>query len=162
MVLFQFLWQQILQAEELMSMASRTSSTTIYRTNLKVTFTVLEERLVQDAAVLHTPFCDDSESGYLVGIQQLIGKEIPVESSHPFHFIGAIPKPGQKPGKIKEKSGTKKRPRNQKSNSNRGRQNNNSRQNNNRSSGGEQSSRPRRNNRSRNDRGNKNHRSERD
>lgn len=56
-------------------------------------------------------FCDDSESGYLVGIQQLIGKEIPVESSHPFHFIGAIPKPGQKAGKIKEKSGTKKRPR---------------------------------------------------
>ena len=113
-------------------------------------------------------FCDDTESGYLVGIQQLIGKEIPVESSHPFHFIGAIPKPGQKPGKIKEKSGNKKRPRNQKSNSNRGRQNNNSRQNNNRSSGGEQSSRPRRNNRSRNDRGNqnnrgnKNHRSERD
>ena len=113
-------------------------------------------------------FCDDTESGYLVGIQQLIGKEIPVESSHPFHFSGAIPKPGQKPGKIKEKSGNKKRPRNQKSNSNRGRQNNNSRQNNNRSSGGEQSSRPRRNNRSRNDRGNqnnrgnKNHRSERD
>ena len=57
-------------------------------------------------------FCDDSESGYLVGIQQLIGKEIPVESSHPFHFIGAIPKPGQKAGKIKEKSGAKKRPRN--------------------------------------------------
>ena len=54
MVLFQFLWQQILQAEESMSMASRTSSTTIYRTNLKVTFTVLEERHVQDAAVLHT------------------------------------------------------------------------------------------------------------
>ena len=113
-------------------------------------------------------FCDDSESGYLVGIQQLIGKEIPVESSHPFHFIGAIPKPGQKPGKIKEKSGTKKRPRNQKSNSNRGRQNNNSRQNNNRSSSGEQSSRPRRDNRSRNDRGsqsnrgNQNHRSDRD
>jgi len=58
-------------------------------------------------------FCDDSESGYLVGIQQLIGKEIPVLSNHPFHFIGAIPKPGQKPGKVKDKSGTKKRPRNQ-------------------------------------------------
>jgi len=57
-------------------------------------------------------FCDDSESGYLVGIQQLIGKEIPVESKHPFHFIGAIPKPGQKPGKIKEKSGAKKSSRN--------------------------------------------------
>ncbi|NCG01221.1 MAG: DEAD/DEAH box helicase [Euryarchaeota archaeon] len=61
-------------------------------------------------------FCDDSESGYLVGIQQLIGKEIPVQSNHPFHFIGAIPKPGQKPGKIKDKSGTKKRPRNQNQN----------------------------------------------
>jgi len=57
-------------------------------------------------------FCDDSESGYLVGIQELIGKEIPVDSSHPFHFIGAIPKPGQKAGKIKEKSGAKKNPRN--------------------------------------------------
>jgi hypothetical protein len=56
MVLFQFLWQQILQAEELMSMASRTSSTTICRTNLKVTFTVLEEQPVPAAAALHTPF----------------------------------------------------------------------------------------------------------
>jgi len=56
-------------------------------------------------------FCDDSESGYLVGIQDLIEKEIPVDSSHEFHFVGAIPKPGQKAGKIKEKSGTKKRPR---------------------------------------------------
>ncbi len=56
-------------------------------------------------------FCDDSESGYLVGIQDLIGKEIPVDSSHEFHFVGAIPKPGQKAGKIKEKSGAKKRPR---------------------------------------------------
>ena len=56
-------------------------------------------------------FCDDSESGYLVGIQELIGKEIPVDSSHEFHFIGAIPKPGQKAGKIKEKSSAKKRPR---------------------------------------------------
>ena len=61
-------------------------------------------------------FCDDSESGYLVGIQQLIGKEIPVQSNHPFHFIGAIPKPGQKPGKVKDKSGAKKRPRNQNQN----------------------------------------------
>ena len=56
-------------------------------------------------------FCDDSESGYLVGIQELIGKEIPVDSSHEFHFVGAIPKPGQKAGKIKEKSSAKKRPR---------------------------------------------------
>ncbi len=47
-------------------------------------------------------FCDDSESGYLVGIQNLIGKKIPVINDHSFHFENAIPKPGQKPGKIKE------------------------------------------------------------
>jgi len=47
-------------------------------------------------------FCDDTESGYLVGIQQLIGKDIPVDDSHQFHYAGAIPKPGQKPGKMKE------------------------------------------------------------
>ena len=46
-------------------------------------------------------FCDNSESGYLVGIQQLIGYEIPIDENHDFHFVGAIPKPGQKPGKIK-------------------------------------------------------------
>jgi|AHCG01.1.fsa_nt_gi ATP-dependent RNA helicase RhlE len=57
-------------------------------------------------------FCDDSESGYLVGIQQLIGKEIPVDSSHEFHFIGAIPKPGQKAGKVKDPNASKKKPRN--------------------------------------------------
>ena len=56
-------------------------------------------------------FCDDSESGYLVGIQQLIGKEIPVHSAHPFHFIGAIPKPGQKPGKVKTGGQQKNKPR---------------------------------------------------
>ena len=56
-------------------------------------------------------FCDDTESGYLVGIQQLIGFDIGIDESHEFHFIGAIPKPGQKPGKIKtDKSG--KKPRN--------------------------------------------------
>ncbi|MBT5613646.1 MAG: DEAD/DEAH box helicase [Euryarchaeota archaeon] len=47
-------------------------------------------------------FCDDSESGYLVGIQNLIGKKIPVIDDHSFHFETAIPKPGQKAGKIKE------------------------------------------------------------
>jgi ATP-dependent RNA helicase RhlE len=47
-------------------------------------------------------FCDDTESGYLVGIQQLLGKDIPVDDSHQFHYAGAIPKPGQKPGKIKD------------------------------------------------------------
>jgi ATP-dependent RNA helicase RhlE len=49
-------------------------------------------------------FCDDSESGYLVGIQNLIGMEIPVETQNPFHFEGAIPKPGQKAGEMKKKS----------------------------------------------------------
>ena len=58
-------------------------------------------------------FCDDTESGYLVGIQQLIGKDIPVDDSHQFHYAGAIPKPGQKPGKIKDgKGGGKSRNRN--------------------------------------------------
>jgi ATP-dependent RNA helicase RhlE len=56
-------------------------------------------------------FCDDTEAGYLVGIQQLIGKEIPVDDQHQFHYPGAIPKPGQKPGKIKDGKGSGK-PRN--------------------------------------------------
>lgn len=56
-------------------------------------------------------FCDDTEAGYLVGIQQLIGKDIPVDDSHQFHYAGAIPKPGQKPGKMKEGKGSGK-PRN--------------------------------------------------
>ncbi|MDA7555622.1 DEAD/DEAH box helicase [Euryarchaeota archaeon] len=47
-------------------------------------------------------FCDESESGYLVGIQRLIGKQIPQFTDHPYHFHKAIPKPNQKPGKIKE------------------------------------------------------------
>ena len=46
-------------------------------------------------------FCDESESGYLVGIQNLIGFEINVDDEHEFHFQGAVPKPGQKAGKIK-------------------------------------------------------------
>ena len=52
-------------------------------------------------------FCDESESGYLVGIQQLIGQEIDADVGHEFHFSGAIPKPGQKPGKIKHKNQSK-------------------------------------------------------
>tara|TARA_Y100000766_G_C18896630_1_gene601289 strand:- start:1119 stop:2471 length:1353 start_codon:yes stop_codon:yes gene_type:complete len=56
-------------------------------------------------------FCDDTESGYLVGIQQLIGFEIDVDESHEFHFVGAIPKPDQKPGKIKTEKPSNK-PRN--------------------------------------------------
>ena len=63
-------------------------------------------------------FCDESESGYLVGIQQLIGHEIDTDIDHEFHFSGAIPKPDQKPGKIKENKSSKKksqnRPRNKK------------------------------------------------
>lgn len=54
-------------------------------------------------------FCDNSESGYLVGIQQLIGAEITVDDSHEFHFPGAIPKPDQRPGKIKENKSRKKK-----------------------------------------------------
>ena len=54
-------------------------------------------------------FCDNSESGYLVGIQQLIEAEITVDDSHDFHFHGAIPKPGQRPGKIKENKSQKKK-----------------------------------------------------
>ena len=46
-------------------------------------------------------FCDDSESGYLVGIERLIGKKIPVIDDHPYHFSKAIPKHNQRPGKIR-------------------------------------------------------------
>jgi len=48
-------------------------------------------------------FCDDTESGYLVGIQRLLGHEIPVIEDHPYHFPKAIPKPGQKPGEVRKK-----------------------------------------------------------
>ncbi len=99
-------------------------------------------------------FCDDTESGYLVGIQQLIGQEIPVDSQHDFHFIGAIPKPGQKPGKVKDSSGTKKRPRNNKSNNNsRGQNQNRPRRNSNNNQGnrgGNRSNNNRNNNRNNN------------
>ena len=54
-------------------------------------------------------FCDESESGYLVGIQRLIGKQIPQFKEHPYHFSKAIPKPDQKPGTIKESKKKKKR-----------------------------------------------------
>ncbi|MFL2984808.1 MAG: DEAD/DEAH box helicase [Candidatus Poseidoniaceae archaeon] len=57
-------------------------------------------------------FCDESESGYLVGIQQLIGHEIDTDISHEFHFSGAIPKPDQKPGKIKQKKPSQKKSNN--------------------------------------------------
>ena len=48
-------------------------------------------------------FCDASESGYLVGIQRLLGYEIPVIEDHPYHFPDAIPKPGQRPGEVRKK-----------------------------------------------------------
>ena len=46
-------------------------------------------------------FCDESESGYLVGIQRLLGHEIEVLEDQPYHFEKARPKPGQKPGRVK-------------------------------------------------------------
>jgi ATP-dependent RNA helicase RhlE len=46
-------------------------------------------------------FCDETESGYLVGIQRLLGNEIEVLDQQPYHFEKAIPKPGQKPGRVK-------------------------------------------------------------
>jgi ATP-dependent RNA helicase RhlE len=107
-------------------------------------------------------FCDDSESGYLVGIQQLIGQEIPVDSQHEFHFIGAIPKPGQKAGKMKDSSGTKKRPRNNKSNNNsRGQNQNRPRRNSNNnqgSRGGNRSTNNQNNNNRNNNSNNSSHR----
>ena len=46
-------------------------------------------------------FCDESESGFLIGIERLIGKKIPVIDDHPYHFSKAVPKPNQRPGKIR-------------------------------------------------------------
>ena len=61
-------------------------------------------------------FCDESESGYLVGIQQLIGHEIDTDIGHEFHFSGAIPKPDQKPGKIKQKKSSNRKQNNRNKN----------------------------------------------
>ena len=101
-------------------------------------------------------FCDNTESGYLVGIQQLIGKEIPVDSQHDFHFVGAIPKPGQKPGKVKDSSGTIKRPRNKKSNNNSRGQNQNRPRGNSNNNQGNRGGNRNNNYRSNNNRSNKN------
>jgi len=68
-------------------------------------------------------FCDESESGYLVGIQQLIGREIDTDIGHEFHFSGAIPKPDQKPGKIKQKKPSTKKPNNRNKQKNQGKKN---------------------------------------
>ena len=52
-------------------------------------------------------FCDDSESGYLVGIQRLLGEDIPTVENHDFYFPEAVPKPGQKPTRGHQKGGYK-------------------------------------------------------
>jgi predicted YcjX-like family ATPase len=49
------------------------------------------------------------------GISQHKGKDIPVINDHLYHFAKAIPKPNQKPGKIKQH---KKNPSSSKSNKN--------------------------------------------
>ena len=104
-------------------------------------------------------FCDDTESGYLVGIQQLIGFEIDVDDSHEFHFIGAIPKPDQKPGKIKTaKTGNKPRNSNRKSNQSRNNQRRNKPRDSNQNSGNINSNRQRSPKRRRNRNRSSNHR----
>jgi ATP-dependent RNA helicase RhlE len=45
-------------------------------------------------------FCDETESGYLVGIQHMLGEEIEVLEEQPYHFPKAVPQPGQKPGRV--------------------------------------------------------------
>ena len=57
-------------------------------------------------------FCDESEAGYLVGIERLIEQSIPVIEDHEYHYEGARPKPGQKPGKIKQKGASQSNSRN--------------------------------------------------
>ena len=46
-------------------------------------------------------FCDETESGYLVGIQRLLGASVPVFEDHRYHHPEAVPKPGQRPGRVK-------------------------------------------------------------
>jgi ATP-dependent RNA helicase RhlE len=45
-------------------------------------------------------FCDETESGYLVGIQNMLGEDIEVLEEQPYHFPKAVPQPGQKPGRV--------------------------------------------------------------
>jgi ATP-dependent RNA helicase RhlE len=81
-------------------------------------------------------FCEATEAGYLVGIERLIGQTIPVLRDHPYHDDSARPKPGQRPGKIKDPN-AKKKQQNRRSNEDRrqntsrgnSRSNNNSRSN---------------------------------
>ena len=46
-------------------------------------------------------FCDETESGYLVGIQQLLGYELEVLDQQPYHYPKAMPTPDQKPRRAK-------------------------------------------------------------
>jgi len=80
-------------------------------------------------------FCEATEAGYLVGIERLIGQSIPVLTDHPYHDDGARPKPGQRPGKIKDTNAKKVQ---QGGGSNQGRRRNNSRSNSSRSNQGGQ------------------------
>ena len=101
-------------------------------------------------------FCDESESGYLVGIEQVTGTTIPRDLKQEFHFANAIPKPGQKAGKMKEAKSSKPNNRNKKRAPRQGGSNNNNssnqsqgrgnRSNNNRSNQNTNSSSQRRNN----------------
>ena len=83
-------------------------------------------------------FCEATEAGYLVGIERLIGQSIPVLTDHAYHDDGARPKPGQRPGKIKDPNAKKKQ---QNGRSNQGRRQKNGRRNTNsgRSNSGGQS-----------------------
>jgi len=100
-------------------------------------------------------FCDESESGYLVGIEQVTGTTIPRDLKQEFHYANAIPKPGQKAGKMKEAKGSKPNNRNKKSAPRQGSSNNN---NSNRRQGGQTNSNQSqgRGNRSNNNRSNQN------
>ncbi len=101
-------------------------------------------------------FCDETESGYLVGIQRLLGHDIEVLEDQPYHFEKARPKPGQKPGRVKgspvggrSKRGTG-RGRNMRRYNRGGEKRNEQQQRNNRSSGQgrQQNNRPQRGQRS--------------
>jgi ATP-dependent RNA helicase RhlE len=42
-------------------------------------------------------FCDETETEFLVDIEQLIGKSLEVVNDHPWHFPAAVPVPGRRP-----------------------------------------------------------------
>jgi ATP-dependent RNA helicase RhlE len=41
-------------------------------------------------------FCDESETEFLVDIEQLIGKSLEVVEDHPWHLPAAVPVPGRR------------------------------------------------------------------